>query len=532
MMNYRRHLRSVPFTVLFAVVCAALVILGRTLPFGSTVRIGDMPFPYTDAFVMISYGLGGLGCGLLAFVILFAGEFMLAEGDPSIYASSVYLIIGLAFSAMSFNGWFADVKKTLSGIVLLSVLLALSWYFAFTVLAVDADTSNMLYGIPVPKLFLCALPQTVLAVLAVGGFFKYAPDKYKRIAGWADRDIFSAREGENRSVLARRITVLSLLWSVLLGAAAIFSACLFSAAGEGVPFSLGYFVSRWQFNLQLGLMMLCTSAPVAFLVYLYVLMRVAVPINEMSYLMEKYYEDGEELRPEEFSELRIRTGDEIEKLYRSMLKMQGDISSYIARLVEEERRSAHLTKEFMLALSKAVDAKDHYTSGHSQRVAEYSREIARRMGKSPGEQEDIYTMGLLHDIGKIGVPESIINKKGKLTDEEFQAVREHPVTGHEILKTVEEIPRLAVGARWHHERYDGRGYPDGLKDGEIPEEARIIGVADAYDAMTSNRSYRNVMPREKVREQIENGRGTQFDPRIADVMLTMMEEDKEFRMQE
>ena len=186
----------------------------------------------------------------------------------------------------------------------------------------------------------------------------------------------------------------------------------------------------------------------------------------------------------------------------------------------------------MAALAKAVDEKDHYTSGHSTRVAKYSKELAKRMGKTDAEQEEIYVMGLLHDIGKIGVPESIINKKGRLTEEEFQKIKEHPAMGSDILKNVEELPKLAPGARWHHERFDGRGYPDGLSGMDIPEEARIIAVADAYDAMTSNRAYSNVRPQEEVRSEIERCRGSQFDPKIADLFIQMIDDDIEYQMHE
>ena len=141
-------------------------------------------------------------------------------------------------------------------------------------------------------------------------------------------------------------------------------------------------------------------------------------------------------------------------------------------------------------------------------------------------------MGLLHDIGKIGIPDRIINKDSKLTDEEFMAIRQHPAIGSDILKTIEQMPEIAVGARWHHERYDGRGYPDGLRGEMIPEPARIIGVADAYDAMTSKRSYRDVLPQEVVRGEIERGKGTQFDPYFADVMLQMIDEDIRYTMRE
>ena len=160
------------------------------------------------------------------------------------------------------------------------------------------------------------------------------------------------------------------------------------------------------------------------------------------------------------------------------------------------------------------------------RVAEYAREIARRLDMTEKEQEDIYHMGLLHDIGKIGIPDEIINKPSRLTNEEYAIIKTHPVVGADILKNMTESPEIVVGARWHHERYDGKGYPDGLKGNEIPIMARIIGVADAYDAMTSTRSYRCVLPIEVVKEEIEKGKGTQFDPLFADVMLSIIEEEQ------
>ena len=184
----------------------------------------------------------------------------------------------------------------------------------------------------------------------------------------------------------------------------------------------------------------------------------------------------------------------------------------------------------VIALSDAVDAKDRYTSGHSKRVAAYSKMIAIKLGKSPEEQNEIYRAGLLHDVGKIRVPEEIINKPGKLTDEEYNIIKVHSVTGYHILKGVSE--NIAVAAKHHHERYDGKGYPNGLAGEEIPEIARILGVADAYDAMASNRSYRNALPQEVVRSEIEKGRGTQFDPHIADIMLDMIDDDKEYNLKQ
>ncbi len=195
-------------------------------------------------------------------------------------------------------------------------------------------------------------------------------------------------------------------------------------------------------------------------------------------------------------------------------------------------RTEQLSKEMMLTLSKTVDAKDHFTNGHSERVAAYSAEIARRMGKSMQEQEQIYETALLHDVGKIGVSEEILNKPGELTEEDFAAIRRHTVIGSEILGPISVMPGLAVGARSHHEWYDGSGYPDGLKGSEIPEIARIICVADCYDAMTSTRTYSPVKTQSEVRAEIERCSGTQFDPQIARIMLAMIDEDAGFRMNE
>ncbi|MBQ7583321.1 MAG: HD-GYP domain-containing protein [Lachnospiraceae bacterium] len=185
----------------------------------------------------------------------------------------------------------------------------------------------------------------------------------------------------------------------------------------------------------------------------------------------------------------------------------------------------HLSQEVMMALSKAVDAKDHYTNGHSERVAGYARLIMSRLGGSQKEQDDIYSMGLLHDIGKIGVQESINKKNGRLTDEEFDELKSHTLIGWDILKTISEIPGLSTGARWHHERYDGKGYPDGLSGEDIPLEARIICVADSYDAMTSKRSYSTPKAQPDVRAEFIRCSGTQFDPRIAAVMVQVIDED-------
>jgi response regulator RpfG family c-di-GMP phosphodiesterase len=212
-----------------------------------------------------------------------------------------------------------------------------------------------------------------------------------------------------------------------------------------------------------------------------------------------------------------------------LVLLQNNLTSEVERKTEENE---NLTLDIVKSLAAAIDAKDTYTNGHSGRVAEYSREIARRYGYSGQRLNEIYMMGLLHDVGKIGVPDAVINKPGKLTDEEFKLIKEHPAKGAGILGKIKDMPRLADGARWHHERFGGGGYPDGLKGEDIPEEARIIAVADSYDAMTSRRSYRDSLPQDYVRNEILSGSGSQFDPQFAKIMISMIDEDKDFNLRE
>lgn len=202
------------------------------------------------------------------------------------------------------------------------------------------------------------------------------------------------------------------------------------------------------------------------------------------------------------------------------------------KLEDMRERQERLNYELIDVLCGAVEAKDIYTRGHSLRVAQYAREIMYRLGGDEEAQEEVYCIGILHDVGKISVKDEIINKKGRLTDEEYDQIKLHTIAGYQILKGVDLIPDLAVGARWHHERYDGTGYPNGLSGENIPLIARIISVADAYDAMTSNRSYHSVMPQSEVREQIVKGMGTQFDPKIAQIMLDMIDEDMQYNMKQ
>lgn len=204
----------------------------------------------------------------------------------------------------------------------------------------------------------------------------------------------------------------------------------------------------------------------------------------------------------------------------------------INSLKKQKESTENLLVEVIQALVETIDAKDKYTKGHSRRVANYSVKLAKAMGFDEQFRKEIYYSGLLHDIGKIGIPDSIINKEGKLTKEEYDIVKTHPETGSKILSSISIMPNITVGARSHHECYDGKGYPDGIAGENIPLLARIIKVADAYDAMTSNRSYRSIMNQKDVRNEIEKNLGTQFDPIVGKKMLEIIDADYEYDLKE
>ncbi|MBQ9064748.1 MAG: HD domain-containing protein [Blautia sp.] len=197
---------------------------------------------------------------------------------------------------------------------------------------------------------------------------------------------------------------------------------------------------------------------------------------------------------------------------------------FMQRALDRARQRIRMGNETIMAIANTVDAKDTSTSQHSYRVSLYSVQIAERMGFSKKECENIRQAARMHDIGKIGIPDSILNKPGRLTDEEYAVMKSHVTMGSEILQGFTLIDHVVEGASYHHERYDGKGYPYGLKGEEIPLYGRIIGVADAFDAMTANRIYRKKMDLDYVLGEMRRGRGTQFDPKCVDIMLELIED--------
>ena len=217
---------------------------------------------------------------------------------------------------------------------------------------------------------------------------------------------------------------------------------------------------------------------------------------------------------------------------RNTLKLAALVKSMSAEIEKKLRDSKDLFLNIVWSFAELIDSKDHYSCGHSKKVAEYAREIARRAGLDDNKQGKIYMAALLHDVGKLSLPDEIIGKPSCLSCEEFEVIKGHSSIGAKTLESFKDMPLLASGARWHHERYGGGGYPDGLKGDEIPEEARIIAVADAYAAMTSPRCYRTRLTQERVREELKKCSGTFFDPRFVNIMISMIDDDKEYSMKE
>ena len=194
------------------------------------------------------------------------------------------------------------------------------------------------------------------------------------------------------------------------------------------------------------------------------------------------------------------------------------LGSFVGSFFENERLYSEQRSLFegsLTAITRAIDAKDRYTRGHSERVAYLSVQIAKSIGLNEREQERLWIAGLVHDVGKIGVPESVLTKPGRLTEEEFGRIKQHPEIGNEILSKLTLLDDVRPAVLSHHERWDGRGYPQGLKGEQIPLFARIVCLADTFDAMSSNRSYRSARPRDVVLQEISDCAGTQFDPELA-----------------
>lgn len=208
----------------------------------------------------------------------------------------------------------------------------------------------------------------------------------------------------------------------------------------------------------------------------------------------------------------------------SLLASTVTILATYRRNCELIREKEALLVNVVRSLASAIDAKDPYTCGHSERVAVIAKRLGEELGLSDRESEQLHLTGLLHDIGKIGVSESVLRKPGKLTPEEYEDLKRHPAIGHAILRDLTQISYVLPGVRHHHENYDGTGYPDGLVGDKIPWSARILAVADSYDAMNSDRPYRPGMPQHKIEQIFRSEAGTQWDPNVVACFLRLLPE--------
>ena len=214
----------------------------------------------------------------------------------------------------------------------------------------------------------------------------------------------------------------------------------------------------------------------------------------------------------------MATLNELNEL-KSSLEIQ--VATRTRELDEEKHSYEELTLETLSSLAEMIDAKDHYTNGHSFRVAAYAKGVARLMDLSSHEVEQIYFAGLIHDVGKVGINESILTKPGKLTPSEYATIQSHSLLGGNILKGIKQFKIFEEVARSHHERFDGAGYPDKLKGEKIPFAARIVAVCDTFDAMTSDRSYRKAMSDDAALKELNDAKGTQLDPKCVDIFIRL-----------
>jgi len=221
--------------------------------------------------------------------------------------------------------------------------------------------------------------------------------------------------------------------------------------------------------------------------------------------------------------ITIKSKTEIGELAETFNKMTADLELYVEQIKRALKENKDLFVGTIRALAAAIDEKDPYTRGHSDRVTDYSIIIARTMGLDEKVIETIRISALLHDVGKIGIDDKVLKKPGVLTPEEFEVMKQHPVKGAHIMKSIEQMRDMLPGMKYHHEQWDGNGYPDRLKAEAIPLIARIISVADTFDAMTTNRPYQKAIELEFTLKKIKGNAGVKYDPQVVDALMTAIE---------
>jgi HD-GYP domain-containing protein (c-di-GMP phosphodiesterase class II) len=246
--------------------------------------------------------------------------------------------------------------------------------------------------------------------------------------------------------------------------------------------------------------------------------RLVVPLQNLASSSSQIAEGNLAVRA------NVRGEDEIARLGSNFNYMAGNIEALVLRLKKALRQNQELFLETIKTLAAAIDAKDPYTRGHSERVSSYSMAITRHLGMSQDEVFRVHIAAILHDVGKLGIREGILNKPGGLSDEEFEIMQQHPAIGAQIMSPIKMLKDIIPGIRNHHETWDGKGYPDQLKGEDIPMVARIIKIADTFDAMTSTRPYQSAMTLEYVLAKMNSLAGSQFDPVVMDAFNAAVKE--------
>jgi HD-GYP domain-containing protein (c-di-GMP phosphodiesterase class II) len=257
---------------------------------------------------------------------------------------------------------------------------------------------------------------------------------------------------------------------------------------------------------------------VALLIAVLAARRVGRPIQQLA-------ESTHEIAAGNFGE-RVETvavGRELYELGQDFNRMSGHVQSYVGQLQQAAQVNRELFIGSMRAFTAAIDAKDPYTKGHSERVAAYSRVISKFLDLTPEIEHRVWVGALMHDVGKIGIEDRILKKGGVLTDDEYEVMKLHPAIGAEIMSRIEQLKEMLPAIRWHHEAWNGKGYPDGLRGEQIPLMARIVGIADTFDAITTNRPYQRAFEPEFAVKTITRLAGARFDAKIVTAFLRAFE---------
>ena len=287
----------------------------------------------------------------------------------------------------------------------------------------------------------------------------------------------------------------------------------------------------WSLFLPIGICYFVSVKYGILLSIYYSILFIVMFYSPLRNTVSAYYSDAFMLRfPLVYISMAAFTAIAMVAYHRGVL-LENEYADRLSREVEKQTHIANeradrlesFNEEMIQTLAQVIDAKDKYTNGHSFRVSTYAVALADHLGWDEQRKKDLRLEALLHDIGKIGVPDSVLNKPGRLTPEEYRIIQSHTDTGGDILKASSALLGAAETARYHHERYDGTGYPSGIKGTQIPLNARVVSIADAYDAMHTDRPYRTGLPYERIRQELTNGRGTQFDPELLDTFLKMLE---------